>query len=354
MRRLCRSTLACLLVVAPAAHGAYDPLASGATKLALDRSLLALFKQHGVRLSAVAPAKLKGGVASFPVSGGKFDPTTSRGVAEHEGALVLGANGASVPIRALQLKTTQRRSPFSAKVGGSQLKLASAQSLTVSRAGFGSAVKATQLTLSAKLATRLAKKLRLRGVVREGQALGSTLTKAQPRTVRLLGKGKVTLALDPGFQAKLASLFVAVNPIFPAERPSAFTLPIAGGEIAPDGSEGRVETSGSLEYLQQGGGQAFWADGSLDLAAKVFSPEVELRPTPPYAGKLGPVAVASFAPGPPASDAKARTLSLTGPLSLDPSTAQAFNELFARPQGREDVFVAGEAAGSLSFTAQGQ
>ena len=37
----------------------------------------------------------------------------------------------SIPIKAVQLKTTQRNAPFSAKVGGSQLKLASAKSLKV-------------------------------------------------------------------------------------------------------------------------------------------------------------------------------------------------------------------------------
>jgi len=338
----------------PAAHAAYDPIASGQTKLGLDNSFLALLKQNGVKLSAAAPAKLKAGTVYFPVVGGKLDPTTSNGVLEHEGALVLTAGKRQIPIKSLQLKTTQRRSPFSAKVGGSQLKLASAQELAVSRQGFASKVKVTSLSLSAKLATRLAKKLRLRGALKQGQPFASSRSSAQPETVRVLGKGRATLTLDPGFQAKLNSLFVAVNPIFPAERPGAFTLPIAGGDIAPDGSIGRVDTAGSLEFLQQGGGQAFWADASLDLAAKSFSPEVELRPSPPYAGKLGPVGVGSFAPGAPSANPKARTVSVSGSLALDSSTAQSFNELFAKPQGKDEVFAAGEALGSLSFTAQGQ
>jgi hypothetical protein len=343
-----------LLATAPAAHAAYDPLASGQTRLTLDKSLLALLKRNGVKLSAVAPARLKGTTVTFPVTGGKLDPTTSSGVVEHEGTLVFSANGRSVPLKALQLKTTQRRSPFSAKAGGSQLKLATAGGLEVTRAGFGSKVKAAGLALSAKLATRLAKKLGLRGVLKEGLLLGSALTAAQPRTVRLLGKGKATLTLDPGFQARLASLFVAVNPVFPAERPASFTLPLAGGEIAPDASEGRIETAGSLEFLQQGAGQAFWDGASLDLAARAFSPEVELRPSPPYAGKLGPVPVAAFAMASAAANPKQRTVAVSGTLTLDAATAQAFNELFARPQGRDGVFAAGEALGSLSFTAQGQ
>ena len=131
------------LLLAPTAQATYEPLGSGQTKLTLDRSFLAFARQNGVKLSAVAPAKLKAGTVSFPVTGGKLDPTNAKGTLEHGGALVFKANGRSVPIKAWQLKTTQKESPFSAKVGGSQLKLATAQSLKVSRAGFANKVKVT-------------------------------------------------------------------------------------------------------------------------------------------------------------------------------------------------------------------
>jgi hypothetical protein len=59
-------------------------------------------------------------------------------------------------------------------------------------------------------------------------------------------------------------------------------------------------------------------------------------------------------PGPALADAKARTVSVAGAtLALDPGTAAAFNEVFAKPQGKSSVFAAGEALGSVSFTAQG-
>jgi hypothetical protein len=35
------------------------------------------------------------------------------------------------------------------------------------------------------------------------------------------------------------------------------------------------------------------------------------------------------------------------------ATAASFNEAFAKVQGKDNVFVAGEALGSISFTAQG-
>jgi hypothetical protein len=360
MRRLSSLAVALLatLCLAPPAQADYDPLGSGQTKLSLDASFLALLKQNGVKLSTVAPAKLQGGTVSFPVSGGKFDPTSARGAVEHEGALVFRAGGKSIPLKALQLKTTQRRSPLSAKVGGSQLKLAQAKSLTVTRSGFGDKVKTSSLTLSSKLATRLGKKLGLKGAFKEGLPLGQALTVASPETATVLAKGKAELTLAPAFAAKLASLFVAVNPVFPAERPGAgqFTLPLFGGTIAPDGSQGTIETSGSLELLQLGGGQVFWAEGWLDLATRALSAEAEVRPSPPYAGKLGRLGIAALlGPGALAADPRARTVSLSGaPLALDAATAATFNEVFAKPQGRDGVFAAGEALGAVSFIAEGQ
>lgn len=343
------------LLLAPVARADYDPLASGATKLKLDKSFLALLKQNGVKLTAVAPAKLKGGTVSFPVSGGKFEPVSAKGTVEHEGAIRFSSKAGSIPLRALQLKTTQGRSPFSAKAGGGQLKIATAKSLAVSRAGFASKVKVQKLTLSQKLATRLGKKLKLKGVLKEGLPLGSAITKANPETITVEGKGRVSLALDPAFAAKLDSLFVAVNPIFPAERPGPFTLAIFGGTIAPDGSQGTLETSGALEFLQLGGGQVFWKEPWLDLALKSFSAEVEALPSPPYVGKAGRVAIAPLSAASFSADPQARTLSLTGAaLSLDAGTAQSFNEVFAKPLGRDGVFVAGEVVGVASFVAEGE
>jgi hypothetical protein len=348
--------LICMASPVPHARAAYDPIGGGATKLTFDSSFLTVLKQNGVKLSAVAPARLAGGSVTFPVAGGKFDPTSAGGTVEHEGSLVFRAGNRKLPLKALQLKTTQKHSPFSVKAGGSQLKMATAGKLAVARQGFGDRVEVAELDLGAKLATRLGKKLRLKHVFDEGQPLGSARTTVKPETVTLLGRNKVSLALDPGFAAKLASLFVAVNPIFPAEHPGEFTLPIFGGDLSPNGAKGRVETSGSLEFIQLGGGQVFWADSWLDPVAGTVSPELEVLPAPPYSGKQGRQVVSSFAlAGLAVSNAKARTIAISGAsLGLSAATAQTFNEVFAKPQGKENVFAAGEPLGRVSFTAQGQ
>src|ERR1700761_9035706 len=129
---LLSSTL-CLLAFffAGSARADYDPIGSGQTKITLDKGFLKGLKAVGGRLSVTAPAKLSGGVLTVPAVGGKFDPVAGMGTVEGEGALILSADGRKVPIKSLKLRTTQEHAPFTAKVGGSQLKIATATKVTV-------------------------------------------------------------------------------------------------------------------------------------------------------------------------------------------------------------------------------
>lgn len=350
------AVLAGLAFAAPAA-AKYDPVGSGTTKLTFDKTFLAAMKRAGVRIVATSPARLQGGSISFPAVGGRLDPTSGRGAVEHEGAVVFAAGSRRIPITDLQLKTSQRGSPLSAKVGGSQLKLGTVRKVTVRRSGFGAKASVAGLALGAKLATRLGKKLHLKGSFRQGRLLGSSMTRVQPETVTVLGRGKAAMTLDAGFEAKLQSLFVAVNPIFPAERSgSAFTLPISGGTISPDGRLGTLESSGALEFIQLGGGQVFWQDIWLELGAGDALADLNVQPSPPYAGKAerSPFARLTLSSAASANPG-ARTVTVAGAtLALDASTAATFNEVFAKPQGKDGLFAAGEVLGSVSFTAQGQ
>jgi hypothetical protein len=352
-------TLLALGAIAPTASATYNPLSasSGQTKLTLDKGFLKLLTANKVKLTAKQGATLKNGVATFPVSGGKFDPTTSNGFVEHQGALFFTAGAQKVPLTSLQLKTTQRHAPFSAKFGGGQLKMASTAKLTISREGFADKVSVSTLKLSSKVAGRLNKKLRLKDVFKAGQPIGTTVTKANPQTVAISESGKVSFTFDPGIAAKLQSLFVAINPIFPAEHPGPFTLPIFTGTISPSASEGTVQTLGSIELVQIGGGQVFLREAWVELSSGAYSPELELTPSPPYAGKLGrsPVGALSLAGAAVSADPAARTIGVTNAtVSLGANLAAAFNDAFAKPLGKSNVFVAGEALGSVSFVAAGE
>jgi hypothetical protein len=350
------AVFAALLAIAPTAGATYDPIAGGQTKLTLAKPFLALLKENGVVLSASGGAAVKAGVATFPLTAGKLDPVSVRGLLEHEGTLTFARGRHKLPMKALQLKTTQASSPLSAKFGGGKLKLASSSKLTTARSGFGLRAQVGAIRLSAKLATRLDKKLGLRGVFGEGQLLGSSTTTAQPATVTIEEAGRAELLLAPDFAAKLASLFVAVNPIFPAEHLGApFTLPIVGGQIAPDAGAGTLETAGSLELIQQDGGQAFIRELAPELGLGSTRAEYQFIPSPTAPGPLSSGPLLGLGAGTVVSEPDARTIALAGaPLALPASTAQALNETFAKPQGKSNVFQAGEALGAITFTAQAQ
>jgi hypothetical protein len=323
--------------------------------LNLSRTFAAYLSANGVTLSAAAPAVRKGAKFTLPATGGEFDPTTGKGAIEAAGALVFASQRKKVPLRSIVVKAN--RAPLTAKVGGGQLKVATAASVAVKREGFGERLTAEQLRLSAKAATRLNKKLRPEMPFAANQAIGTLQSKTQPTTVTVLAQNRATLTPTADFLAKLKSLFVSLNPIAPAELGPGpvLSLPIiSGSQIAPDGSQGTLRTGGELELLQLGGGQVFWHEQWLEPAASADSAEADLQPSPPYAGKQAraPVLSLSLAGAQISSDPGARTVTITGaPLTLEASSAAAMNQLFA--QGKM-VFNAGEAFGTVSATAQGQ
>ena len=104
------------------------------------------------------------------------------------------------------------------------------------------------MELTAKVATRLNKKLRTGKAFSEGQAIGVVSSKVQPQRVAILEQGQGTITPDPQILAKFKALFVSLNPISPAELQPGPVLkfPIAvGGQIAPDASEGTSESGSS-------------------------------------------------------------------------------------------------------------
>jgi hypothetical protein len=346
--------LACLAGASPA-QAAYDPIASGSATLTVDKGFAAYLKANGIALDATAPARRQGARLTLPVSGGEWDPTIGKGTAESEGSLVFASARKKVPLREIVVKA--KRTPLYAKVGGGQLKVATASKATTTRDGFGSKLTATKLKLSAKVATRLNKKLRPEAPFAANQPIGTLVAKSQPQTVAVLPTGRASLTPTAAILAKLEQLHVSLNPIAPAELAPGpvFSFPIGGeGQIAPDGLSGTLRTGGELEFLQLGAGQVFWAEQWLDLGARVDSAEVNLQPSPPYGGKQGQVGIAGIdlAGASVSSDAKARTVSVSGAaLALSAQSALAFNEAFG--EGKAE-FAAGERLGALSFTAQGQ
>jgi hypothetical protein len=346
------AALSLLLFLAPGAKAKNDPLGSGTTKLTLDKGLLSYLAHNDLKLKAKQGAKLGAKTVSLPVVGGSMDLAAGMGEIAQQGTLVIEGKHGKVPLREITIKT--KKTPLIAKVGGSQLKVATAKRISSKRNGFGSSFTATKLTLTAKVATRLQKKLRPKLPFKEGQPLGSLTAKPQPELITIAEEGKATLLFDPTFAQKLEAHFVSLNPLFPAEHQGLiFTFPIAaGGALAPDASQGTLRTAGAIEALQLHGGQLFWHEPWLDLGTHQASSEAELLPAPPLPGKLTRAGAFEVGPAPVASDPKARTISVSGaPLTLSAQSAQQLNLAFA--EGKAD-FNAGEAVGTVGFVAVGE
>jgi hypothetical protein len=344
--------LVLMLTFPLAAKAAYDPIGGGVTRIVLDKRFAAFLERAGVSVSAKAGAAKRGRSLVLPVTGGNFDPTVGRGEVEQEGTIVFSSPRRRVQVRKLVVKTTQ--APLVARVGGSQLKVATSTATNSKRQGFGAVFAAEKLTLTAKVATRFNKKLRPQQQFEAGQRIGKLVTGAQPRVASIVPTGRASLVFDAAFVAKLDQHFVSLNPIAPAERQgSTFTLPfIAEGTLAPDVSTGTLRTGGEIEFLQLGAGQVFWHELWFDVGLRAALAEVDVEPTPAFPGKLGQIPVLSLGGGVVAADPGARMIALAGaPLALAPDTAATFNQAFAA--GKAD-FAAGELVGTLSFAAQGQ
>jgi len=342
--------LVLLFLAAPTARATYDPLGGGVTRLLLDKRFAAFLDQAGVRISTEAGAARRGRVLVFPISGGRLEPTVGAGEIDQQGSLVLRSSRSRVRMRKLVVKTSH--APLVAKVGGSQLKVATSEMTGSRRDGFGTLFSARKLRLTEKVVTRLNKKLRPWRPFSRGQVIGTLLSDPQPQLTAILPTGKATLVFDSAFVAKLDQHFVAVNPVFPAEHVGpTFTLPIVvAGALAPDASKGTLRTGGQIEFLELGAGQVFWRELWFDIDLQ--SVLVDVEPTPAFPGKLGQVAALAFGTGTVTSEPAARRISLVGaPLTLPAETADVFNRAFA--EGTND-FSSGELIGTVSFVAQGQ
>jgi len=355
-----RKTAAALMLIATlsfadTAPAAYDPIASGATKLVLNKDFLASLRMVGVKVVTKSSAKRQGSTLILPVTGGKSDPTIAKTEIEQGGTVVFQAGSRKVLLRHIELKT--KRTPLFAKVGGSQLKVASSKATKVTRSGFAAVFTATGLELTQKVATRLNKKLRTKNFFKEGQPIGKIQSQALPQRVTILPQGQATLAPDAAIIAKFKSLFVSLNPVSPAELAPGpvFHFPIAlGSQIAPDASSGTLRLGGAIELLQLGAGQVFQKEFWLDLAGKDTSSEVDVEPTPAFPGKLGRIGTYAIDMSGAAvsADPKSRTISVSNAtLALDAQTAQTFNEAFAASKA---MFAPGEVLGTVSFAAVAQ
>lgn len=358
------TALVALLAFAPFASAATDPVASGSTTITLNKGLLKKLKKKKVKVLKVSPAKLKGRKATFSVSGGEVDPTTGAGTLTHTGGLKFKAGRKSVVLKNLVVNTTKKS--LTGKLGGKNVKFASLSGISATRNGFGADLAAKRLKLTGAAAKRLNKKLRLKKVFKGGQTFASSASTEQPKTVTVLPGGTTSLTTDLSTVTKFAGLGVTIAPIAPAEEelppvPPVLKFPISGGTIAPDATDGVMQTTGGVKLSQEPFPgivttvtlNAIW----LDLQTKTATVEVTIETNAPETtspGNIGRNSIAdvSLTGATVKSDPVAHTVTVeNATATLQAVTAETLNQTFA---GKAQVFQAGDGLGTFTFTAQTQ
>jgi hypothetical protein len=375
---LMAAALFALLALAPYASAAADPVGSGSTTVTLNSGFVKSLKKKGVKVLKIAPAKLKGKKATFPVTGGEVDPTTFAGTLTHGGGLKFKAGKKTAPVKGLVVDTT--KNALFAKVAGKKVKFANLAGVTPVRAGFGVALTVKKLKLTNTAAKRLNKKLGFKKgkkPFKGNRNMGSAAAEEQPLTVAVLPTGNVTFDADVGTLGKLSKVDVKVKTIDPTQVKGLgkFEFPITGGTIAPNGTTGTVQSAGGVELEQklQTGPSSFLetkitlSGFYVDLAAKTITVEVSAVSNASEELNLGNLGRSSIAdltiPG-VVSDSVTRTVTVQGASAkLQPISAKVLNAFVEVYEGYEakggppkspEKINSGDPLGSFSFTAQTQ
>lgn len=372
------SALFALLAFVPFASAAADPVGSGSTTVTLNSGFLKSLKKRGVKVTKIAPAKLKGKKATFPVTGGELDPTTFAGTITHGGGLKFKAGKKTAPVKGLVIDTTKKA--LFAKVAGKQVKLAALAGVTPTRAGFGVALTVNKLKLSNTAAKRLNKKLGFvkgKKPFKGNRNMGAAAAEEQPLTVTVLPSGNVAFNVDTGLLGKLSKVDVKIKTIDPTQVKGLgkFEFPITGGTISPSGTTGTVQSAGGVELeqkLQTGPSEYLETKITLsgfyvDLAAKTITVEVSAVSNASQElnlGNLGRSSIADLTVPGVVSDSVNRTVTLQGASAkLQPISAKVLNAFVEVYEGYEkaggppkspEKINSDDVLGSFSFTAQTQ
>lgn len=390
------AALFALLAFAPFASAAPDPVASGSATVTLNSGFLKSLKKK-VKITKIAPAKLKGKKATFPVTGGEMDPTNGQGTLNLGGGLQFKAGKKKAKVKALVINTTKKG--LFANVAGKKIKLATIAGWSFARAGFGVSLTIKKLKLTNAAAKQLNKKLGFKKgkkPFKGNKLLGSAVAEEQPATVTITPANNVEFNADNELLKKLNDVEAKVATIAPTTEQGTgkFQMPITGGTIAPNAAAGVVQTGGGLLLSQklEGGPTTEITLGNfnVDLTAHTVSVEVVAKSNaknaegkePLNLGNLGRSSIAdlTLTGATVSADAAARTVTVKGAsATLQPISAEVLEGFVQVYQGyKEAIYVkffgktpeeaheiaskevekdhisAGNLLGTFSFTAQTQ
>ena len=331
------AALFALLAFAPIASATPDPVASGTTTITLNKGWTNYLKTFGIKIQKVGNAKVSAKKATFKVTGGSMDPTNGLGTLTLGGGLKFKAGKKSATVKALVLDTG--KSVLTGKVSGKKVKLAKLKGLSYSRNGFGVNVKLKQLKLESAGAKQLNKKLGFaKGKPKPflaGKNIGKSSSESQPGTVAIIPGGNVSFAANQDLLLKLKDVETNASVIAPSTEKGLgnYELPITGGNIAPNGAAGQVQTTGGLLLTQKLPTSPTTALETeitlgnmwLDLSAKTVTVEVVAKSNASESlnlGNLGRSSIADLTITGVTADAATRTVSVSSSAVLQPISAE--------------------------------
>ncbi len=360
---------AALLVFAATASAARDPIASGNTDLHMKHGFLRKLSNNEITVSGLGSGTVSGSKVGLIVNAGMLDPTNVEGHLESGGGFKLSRGPRGVPITKLTVNTVKMA--VYAEIAKAHMQLGTLSPLTAAREGFGANFKAVKLTLTDKAAKRISNRLRLQQnrQIEGGRVISNTYASADPATVTILPQGSATLAGNVAtlgkFAAKGVELPGGISAVSPATKPTpvSFQFPIAGGTLAPDGSEGTVRTTGGVQILKKTATlspEMKLLNIAVDFKAKTATVELEILPAPPFPGATGRSSIADIVlpAGSVVANPTARTITVTGAdARLQAVAASTLNSVFNQPAPEPPPasnFIVGDSLGAFSMTVQAE
>lgn len=355
------------LAFAASASAARDPIAGGVTDLHMKNGFVKKLGNLGVSVQPVGAGSVSGKKIGLPVRDGKLNPTNVLGFLNASGGFKLQLGNRGVPVTQLTVNTV--KGAVYAKVAKARMQIGTFTPPSFEREGFGANFKSGKLTLNEKATRRISNRLGLQGSKRlnPGRVLSNLYSAAQPETVTVLAQGSASLTGNAATLAKFAAKGVKVpegiTPIAPATKttPTTFALPIAGGTLAPDASQGTVETVGGVQILKDTDSldpTMRVSNVQVDFATKTATVELEILPSPPFPGKAGrtPLLDVVLPPNAVVVNPVARTITIqNAEARLQAPAASTLNDVFnqpAPPPPPSSNFVVGDPLGTFSMTVQ--
>ncbi|MGN6815526.1 MAG: hypothetical protein ACTHK3_05510 [Solirubrobacterales bacterium] len=341
--------------LAPAAAAQADGVDGGVVHLKLTDGMSKRFAKEGVRLFGLKPAKASRAGLALPVSGGLLDSKGGSGYLFLEGGFKLVAGKRSVKVKRLVFNTAKRS--LSGRVDGVKMQVARLSSLRATIDGFSLDLGLNWLKPTAKAAAVFNRRLGVDRTFAVGRSLGSADAVAEFEWLTIRS-GEIAITIDPGFEDKLTSVEAAIWSSGSAKLlgtfPTKVSIPVEGGQIAPDASTGVLLTQGGLDITQHEepfDNSIAFLDTNIALDSHLVSGDANYNPNPKQIPFSGPIATFPNAIA-VQSDAESGAVSASSiPVALHPNFASVLNEALGAPKAKPDLFSTGEVLGTVSFQA---